>query len=198
MLQRRQSHHVQWSATVDCVLPFVGMYHQARRGFLRLCRAETSEEACSVRHYCNVLSSWTTLCEICRLHALQTLLAPHSNVQTIGHTAVHLKCLACQLSLWITCRDDSLSLYVALSKLWCDNLLLTSSDGSFRFNWRVPFIGYVDCATCSKFPFAIKWVLLEMSNCQNSPELFAICTIATYVFHLSEAVDFPFLFVEDW
>ena len=36
------------SATVDFVLPFFGMYDQACRGILRLCRGLMSEEVCVV------------------------------------------------------------------------------------------------------------------------------------------------------
>ena len=44
-----------------------------------------------------------------------------------------------------------MSLNVALSELWCEHLMLIISD-------------VVDCFTCSRFPFAVKWVLLEDSN----------------------------------
>ena len=38
---------------------------------------------------------------------------------------------------------------------------------------RMPFVGVVDCATCSRFPLAIKWVLLEVSHCTPAAPGFA-------------------------
>ena len=45
---------------------------------------------------------------------------------------VHLEISSFLLSVWITFRDRSLSLYFVHSKLWYENLMFFFSDGSFR------------------------------------------------------------------
>ena len=64
-----------------------------------------------------------------------------------------------------------MSLNSALSKLWCDHLMLNISDGIFRLSVRIPFTGFVDCSTCSRSPFAVKGVLIEDSNYKGFPEV---------------------------
>ena len=69
--------------------------------------------------------------------------------------------------------------------------MLIISDGSFRLSVRMPFTGVVDCSTCSKSPFAVKWVLVEDSNYKGLPEViierrFAILTSGTDAFPLSD------------
>ena len=49
--------------------------------------------------------------------------------------------------------------------------MLIISDGSFRLSVRMPFTGFVDCSTCSRSPFAVKWVLAEDSNYKGLPEV---------------------------
>ena len=45
------------------------------------------------------------------------------------------------------------------------------SDGKFRLSVRKPFMGVVDCSTCSRFLFSFKWMLLEVSHRKIFPEL---------------------------
>ena len=49
--------------------------------------------------------------------------------------------------------------------------MLNISDGIFRLSVRIPFTGFVDCSTCSRSPFAVKWVLIEDSNYKDFPEV---------------------------
>ena len=77
--------------------------------------------------------------------------------------------------------------------------MLVFSDGSFRLSVRMPFIGVVDCLSCSRFPSAIKWVLLELSTCKSFLEVilewcFAMFTIATDTFPLSDLFASPLSF----
>ena len=98
------------------------------------------------------------------LHALQTLLAPHSTVYTFGRTVVHLETIRFLPLVWITFRDAHVSLNVALSKLLCETLVLIFSDGGFRLSASMPLMGTVDWSTCSRFTFAFKRTFLEVSN----------------------------------
>ena len=54
-------------------------------------------------------------------------------------------CLAFLLLVWITFRDGNLSLNFCSFKLWSEHVTPSFSDGNFRLNVRMLFIGVVDC-----------------------------------------------------
>ena len=68
-------------------------------------------------------------------------------------------------------------------QIWPEHVTPSFSDGNFRLNVRMLFIGIVDCLPCWNFPLAVKWVLW-----------FTLFTIATDTFSFSDYCAFPFPF----
>ena len=50
--------------------------------------------------------------------------------------------------------------------------MLIFSDEEVRPSARMHFAGILDFPTCSKLPFAFKWVVLEVSKCKSFPDVF--------------------------
>ena len=174
------------------------MYYQAGRGILRVCRDVTSKEVfvdiTAVSFYLEELFVQFVCCVPCKLFLVLTPpcgpLVLRWCIKMSRVSAFNLGCVQ---------RWGNLSLNFALSKLWCENLMLTFSEESVRLSARMPFIEVVDCSTCSRFPLAVMWVLLEISTCKSFPEVilqlwFAMFTVATDAFPLSEYCVLPLSF----
>ena len=90
--------------------------------------------------------------------------SPHSTLSTFWSCGGALRDLPFLLLVWITFREENLSLKVALQTL------MWESDASFLLGAWMPFMDILDCLTCSRFSFVFKWVFMEVSSCQSSPE----------------------------
>ena len=119
-------HHMQWTSTVNYVLPFFGMYRHACRGMCCWCWDETSKKACVMD---TTLLGASRQCPLILKGSLWTLYAlylAHSSCSSF-HSAVLGPCggafgnLPHLLPVWITVKDGHLSMnLVGLFKLGCE------------------------------------------------------------------------------